>query len=400
MSEDTAQNDHNAGIQKKLQAFLDGREPEILGDLEKFITQETPSDRKDLLDSFSRYLSTYAKGFGAEVEIVQAEGSGDHVLCSWHPSGHADVSPVFLLGHYDTVWSSGTLEDMPFVVAGGRATGPGIFDMKCGLLQGFWAVRTLLELGLLNRPVTFLCNSDEEIGSPTSRELIEGIAKTSSHVLVFEPSLDGALKTARKGVGIFDIRVSGIPAHAGLDPDGGVSAVEELADLIRTMKSFADPDLGTTVNVGTINGGTRFNVIAAEATAGVDVRVSTQAEADRIEAAFSSLRPRNPRAEVVVEGGMMWPPMERTEKVTGMFDFARERALRLGFDLREGSAGGASDGCYCAAMGAAVIDGLGAVGGGAHARHEYVDVSAITQRVALAALIIHDLGEATEPLQA
>ncbi|PLS87651.1 MAG: hypothetical protein CYG60_00765 [Actinobacteria bacterium] len=363
----------------------------MLDDLRLFVEHETPSTDKVLLDGFAGFLATYAEErTGGRAEILPAEGSGDHVRVRWGDEG--GEAPILLLGHYDTVWPAGTLREMPFDIRNGLATGPGVFDMKCGLVQGFWAVRALREAAGADRPVVFLCNSDEELGSPSSRALIEEEALRSSAVLVLEPSLNGALKTARKGVGRFTVRVTGRPAHAGLDPTGGVSAIEELARLTLKLHDQSDPlGSGTTVNVGVVSGGTRYNVIAAEATGEVDVRVVTQAEAERMISLLSALEPHHPGARVSVEGGMVWPPMERTEKIAGLFSKASPLAREFGFELEEGLAGGASDGCYCAALGLPVLDGLGAVGGGAHATDEHVEGASMVPRSALVSRLMETL---------
>ncbi len=371
--------------------FLKAHKEQMLDDLRLFVEHETPSTDKVLLDGFAGFLATYAEErTGGRAEILPAEGSGDHVRVRWDDEG--GEAPILLLGHYDTVWPAGTLREMPFDVRDGLATGPGIFDMKCDLVQGFWAVRALCEAAGADRPVVFLCNSDEELGSPSSRALIEEEARKSSVVLVLEPSLNGALKTARKGVGRFTVRVTGRPAHAGLDPTGGVSAIEELARLTLKLHHQSDPlGTGTTVNVGVVSGGTRYNVIAAEATGEVDVRVVTQAEAERVISLLSALEPHHPGARVSVEGGMVWPPMERTEKIAGLFSKASPLAREIGFELEEGLAGGASDGCYCAALGLPVLDGLGAVGGGAHATDEHVEVASMVPRSALVSRLMETL---------
>lgn len=371
--------------------FLKAHKEQMLDDLRLFVEQETPSTDKVLLDDFAGFLATYAEEkTGGRAEILPVEGLGNHVRVRWGDEG--GETPILLLGHFDTVWPAGTLREMPFDVRGGLATGPGVFDMKCGLVQGFWAVRALREAAGGDGPVVFLCNSDEELGSPSSRALIEEEALRSSVVLVLEPSLNGALKTARKGVGRFTVRVTGRPAHAGLDPTGGVSAIEELARLTLKLHDQSDPlGSGTTVNVGVVSGGTRYNVIAAEATGEVDVRVVTQAEAERMISLLSALEPHHPGASVSVEGGMVWPPMERTEKIAGLFSKARRLAGEVGFELEEGLAGGASDGCYCAALGLPVLDGLGAVGGGAHATDEHVDVASMVPRSALVSRLLETL---------
>lgn len=369
--------------------YLEDHRDEMLEDLRLFVEQETPSTEKKLVDGFARFLAEYAKAAGGRSEIVSAEGSGDHVRVRW---GDGDSKPpILLLGHYDTVWDEGTIETMPFEVRGGVATGPGIFDMKCGLVQGFWAVRALREAAGVQRPLVFVCNSDEEVGSPTSRALIEEEARRAQTVLVLEPSLEGALKTARKGVGRYSVQVTGRSSHAGLDPKGGISAIEQMAHLILELYDHTDHESGTTVNIGVVGGGTRYNVVAAEALADVDVRAVTVAEAERMDAVLSSLKPRCEEAEVRVEGGMIWPPMERTEKTAELYARARKLAANIGFDLREGLAGGASDGCLCASVGAPTLDGLGAVGGGAHARDEHVEVSSIPERAALVAHLMETL---------
>jgi len=369
--------------------FLEKHQVEMLEDLRLFVEQETPSTEKKLLDGFARFLVEYAELAGGEPEIVSAEGSGDHVRVRWN--GDVSGPPILLLGHYDTVWAEGTIEKMPFGVLNGVATGPGIFDMKCGLVQGFWAVRALREVVDVQRPVVFLCNSDEEVGSPNSRALIEEEARRAHTVLVLEPSLDGALKTARKGVSRFQIRVTGRPSHAGLNPERGISAIGEMARLILDLHGHTDFETGTTVNVGVIRGGTRYNVVAAEASAEVDVRAVVRAEAERMAEVFACLEPRDPEATISVEGGEIWPPMERSKRTAELFAHARRLASEIGFGLGEGLAGGASDGCLCAAVGAPTLDGLGAVGGGAHATDEHIEVASIPQRAALVARLIGTL---------
>ena len=371
--------------------FLQEHQDEMLRDLKLFVERETPSTDKELLDDFAKFLEEYAASVAdGRSEILSASGSGDHVRTVWGESNGSP--PIFLLGHYDTVWPARTLKTMPFEVKDGIATGPGVFDMKCGLVQGFWAVRTLREVAGIERPIVFLCNSDEELGSPSSRTLIEREAQAAAAALVLEPSLDGALKTARKGAGTFRITVKGQPAHAGLDPTGGISAIEELARLTLQLHDNSDPrGTGTTVNVGVFEGGTRSNVSAAEASAEVDIRAVTEVEAERMVEFMSELKPHNPETSVWVEGGMTWPPMERSEEIGELFDRARVLADEIGFELEEGMAGGASDGCYCAALGTPVLDGLGAVGGGAHAIDEHIDVGSMVPRAALVARLLETL---------
>jgi glutamate carboxypeptidase len=369
--------------------FLQEHEEEMLEDLRLFVEQETPSTEKKLLDDFARFLADYSATVGGRAEVLPAVGSGDHVRIRWDDEGSGP--PIFLLGHYDTVWAEGTIKEMPFGVRGDIATGPGVFDMKCGLVQGFWAVRALREVAGIKRPMVFVCNSDEEVGSPTSRALIEEEARGAATVLVLEPSLGGALKTARKGVGRYSVRVTGRPSHAGLDPESGISAIEEMARLVLELHAHTNYRSGTTVNVGVIGGGTRYNVVAAEAFAEVDVRAVTVAEAERMNEILLSLEPQHGGADVRVEGGVIWPPMERTAKIEELFSHARSLAGEIGFDLEEGLAGGASDGCLCAALGVPVLDGLGAVGGGAHAVDEHVEVASMVPRAALVARLLETL---------
>lgn len=370
-------------------AFLSEHQEHMLGDLRDFVERETPSTDKGLLDDFARFLEGYAAGVGGRTEVLPVKEAGNHVRISWE--GKREGSPIMLLGHYDTVWPAGTLKDMPFEVEGNVARGPGIFDMKCGLVQGFWAIRALREVARIEQPVVFVCNSDEELGSPSSRALIEEEARRCAAVLVLEPSLDGALKTARKGAGKFRISVTGRSAHAGLDPFGGVSAIEELCRLTLDLLALSNRDTGTTINVGVISGGSRFNVVAGNASAEVDLRVATQAEAERVSDTLFNLKPHHPDAKIRTEGGMIWPPMERTDRIARLFEHARRLASEIGLELREGWAGGASDGCFCAAVGTSVLDGLGAVGGGAHAADEHINIDSMPLRAALVARLLETL---------
>ena len=264
--------------------------------------------------------------------------------------------------------------------------------MKAGLVQAVWAVRALRDAGVPHPPMRLLLNGDEEIGSPFSRPLIEQACADAAATLVFEASADGAVKTGRKGVGIFAAHVRGVESHAGLDPESGASAVDEIARLVLRLHGAADPAAGTTVNVGVLRGGTRSNVVAGTAQADVDVRVRSVAAQQRIDELLRGLTPHDPRAEVTVRGGWNRPVMEPNAAIGSVYALARRAADRLGFALRETSVGGASDGNFAAAMGLPVLDGLGAVGGGAHARHEHVTVSGMVERAAVAAAVIAAFG--------
>jgi glutamate carboxypeptidase len=370
--------------------YLEGQLDTIVDDLREFVDRETPTEDPELIASFASFLTEYAGSVdGARVEVRTGEGGATHLLIT---VGAGEGPPVLLLGHFDTVWPRGTAARRPFEVRDGVARGPGVYDMKAGLIEGFWALRALSAVrGAIPGPVHFLCTCDEEIGSPTSRLLIEAEARRSKAVLVLEPSEGGALKTSRKGVGIFHLHVTGRASHAGLDPLGGISATDELCRLVLALHGRSDPERGTTFNAGVIRGGTRYNVIAAEAGADVDVRVSSLAEAERVTEFLGDLRPHADGASVEVTGGLRWPPMERSAATVALFERARELARELGFEIEETHSGGATDGNYCAAVGASVLDGLGAVGAGAHAEEEHVLISHFPQRTALVALLIEDL---------
>jgi glutamate carboxypeptidase len=356
-------------------------------DLRAFVTRESPSDHKESLDAFADFLAAYARDFGNPgVEIVPRADAGNHVRVSW--PGASAAGPLLFLGHYDTVWPLGTLSEIPFSIDGGIARGPGVFDMKSGLVQGFWAIRALLETGSLPRPIVMLCNSDEEVGSPSSRALIEEAARRSAVVFVLEPSEAGALKTARKAVGLYRVSVEGRASHAGLDPFGGVSAIEELARITLDVQALGDRERGVSVTVGTVRGGTRTNVVPAYAEAMVDVRAVTQADAKWIDERIRAVRGHHPDATVTITGGINRPAMERGESTRQLFECARVAAsAELGVELREIAVGGGSDGNFCAAVGVPVLDGLGAVGGGAHARSEHAVVAQMPMRAALVAAL-------------
>jgi glutamate carboxypeptidase len=361
---------------------------DILEALEALVSQESPSRGKPALDALAQTITGRFKALGLAVDRIANPVGGDHLRVRFGDEASA-LPPALVLCHYDTVWPLGTLVRLPFRVEGGRAHGPGVFDMKASIVLCEFAVRALkAEKRLPRRPVVLLFTSDEEIGSPTSRGLIEEEAKRSAHVLVMEPPLSGGrLKTARKGVGRFTLEVTGRAAHAGVEPEKGVSAVVELAHQVLALSRLADLARGTTVNVGVVEGGTTSNVIPARATAQIDVRVATLDETRRIEAAIAALEPVLPGASLAVRGGFNRPPMERTPEVAALFERTRAVGLSLGMDLGEGSTGGASDGNFTAALGVPTIDGLGTPGAGAHADHEHVVIEALTERAALLAAL-------------
>jgi glutamate carboxypeptidase len=349
------------------------------------------------MDAFADFLAGYASRMtGGTAEVIERERWGNHVRLR---VGDGHEKPVLMVGHFDTVWPAGTLAQMPFEVENGTARGPGVFDMKAGLVQGFWALRALRETGFALPPVVFLLNSDEEVGSPSSRPLIEEEARKAALSMVLEPSFHGALKTARKGVGMFTVHVTGRASHAGSEPFEGVSAIEEACRITLDLHGQTSRQSGTTVNVGVFRGGTRGNVVAAEAELEVDLRVATGAEAERMTMAILGLRPRHPGTIVRVSGGMNRPPMERTPEVVTLFERARGLARELGIELQEASVGGGSDGNFCALVNPAVLDGLGAVGDGAHALSEHVLIEHMVPRATLVARLLETRPPPTPPLK-
>jgi glutamate carboxypeptidase len=367
---------------------------DMLDDLRDYVRLETPSDDLAALAAGRDWVVSWVqRRLGAPAAIRTEPGGlhGDTVVLDY---GGTEAGTVVVLAHYDTVWPLGTLQELPFTVDGDVIRGPGVFDMKAGLVQAVWAVRALREAGLALPPLRLVLNGDEEIGSPASRPIIEDSCRDAAAVLVFEASAGGAMKTARKGVGLFDLTLTGVEAHAGLDPTAGASAVTALAELITESTALTDLAAGTTVNVGVVSGGTRRNVTAGSAQAGIDVRVADQAEADRVERALTGWRPSDRRVTARLDGGWNRPVMARTPAIAELFQRARALAAQLGIDLQETAVGGASDGNFAAALGRPVLDGFGAVGAGAHARDEHATVSGMVERAALAAAFLTSLATA------
>jgi len=358
--------------------------------LRELVELESPSHHKPSLDRLGQHLAAQFGKIGGRTRFHPQEQAGDHLQVDFPGSG----KPILILGHMDTVWDLGTLTSMPFRVAHGRAFGPGSFDMKAGIVQAIYAIRALQgQHGRLPRAITVLLVTDEEIGSRSSRPITEALAKKSSTVLVLEPAQgpQGALKTSRKGVGGYHLRVEGREAHSGLDSEKGASAVLELARQLLVIEKFADRARGITVNPGVIRGGTRTNVIAGEATAEVDARVRRLNDIPYVDKKFRSLHAFDKRCKVEVSGGIGRPPLERSQRVVELFTLARRLARELGFTLKESSVGGGSDGNFTAALGIATLDGLGAVGEGAHARHESVVIAEMPRRAALLARLIETI---------
>ena len=370
--------------------YFNRRHGDMLARIEQLVTQETPSSDKPRLDAFAEFLAGRLGNAGAAVEIIPAAGQGNHVLARFAAPG--DAAPALILCHYDTVWAVGSLATHPFRIEEGKAYGPGIFDMQSSLMLAEFALTAARDLALaLPRPVTVLITSDEEVGSPTSRALIEEEAKRSAYVLVMESPLPGGvLKTSRKGGGGFELTVSGRAAHAGVEPEKGISAILELAHQTIKLHGLSDWEKGTTVNVGVVQGGTVANVVAAQATAKIDLRAWTQAEADRLMQAIRSLTPVLPGATLQVEGGWNRPPLERSA-TAALFGRAQEIGRSLGLELAEGATGGGSDGNFTGALGIPTLDGLGVPGDGAHADHEHIEVDQIAGRAALLTALLLEL---------
>lgn len=376
---------------QQLLNYFDGRQDEMLEIVRQLVTQETPSHDKPRLDAFADFLADRLRQAGATVEIIPTDERGNHLRARFGPL-HSDAPPALVLCHYDTVWAVGSLATHPFRIEDGKAYGPGIFDMQSSLMLVEMALRACTDLGLaLPRPVTVLITSDEEVGSPTSRPLIEAEARSAAYVLVMESPLPGgALKTSRKGVGRYTLTITGRAAHAGVEPEKGISAVQELAHQILALHSLTDMAQGTTVNVGVVQAGTVPNVVAAHAVAEIDARAWTQAEADRIHQAIMEMQPITPGAQRTVSGGWNRPPLER--RMTADL-FARAQAIgrTLGLDLDEGGTGGGSDGNFTGALGIPTLDGLGVPGHGAHADHEHIEVDQMAGRAALLTALLAQL---------
>jgi glutamate carboxypeptidase len=357
----------------------------MLEALERLVKAESPSLDKSLCDSCADLVAElFTDHLSGGVVRHRREEAGDHLEVHCGEGPH----PILLLLHYDTVWPEGTLARLPFRVEGDRVQGPGSYDMKAGIVEAAFALKRARP----GRPVVALITSDEEVGSLSSRELIEGLGRQAAAVLVLEPATTGgAIKTARKGVADFTLRVEGRAAHAGVEPEKGISAIDELARQVLRVRALADPGKGTTVNVGVISGGTRPNVVAAHAEAKIDVRIASASEAQRIVGAIHSLRPEIGGARLQVEGGMDRPPMERTEGVARLAATAQSLARELGFELPESSTGGASDGNFTAALGVPTLDGLGPDGGGAHADSEHLLIGSWLRRTELLCRLLETL---------
>jgi glutamate carboxypeptidase len=375
-------------------AFTEAKQSAIVALISELVRCESPSDQPQAVNRFVNLLASRVDG-AASVKTLPGGRFGHHLRCEFKfPGARADAGKILVLAHSDTVWPLGTLTQMPLREEQGRLWGPGVLDMKSGIAFFLYAVRTLKTLEVpVRRSILFQVNSDEEVGSETSRQFTEEAARQCAAVLLLEPGtgLQGKLKTARKGVGDYTVTVKGRASHAGVDYTAGASAVVELARQIPKIAAFTNLKQGITVNPGVIAGGTRTNVVAAEARAEVDIRIAKAKDAAALDKRFRSLRPFDKRCSIQVDGGLNRPPMERTPAIRALFQTARACAKELGVALQESATGGGSDGNFTAALGIPTLDGLGGVGEGAHAANESILLDRIADRTALLAMLLERL---------
>ncbi|MGB6974113.1 MAG: M20 family metallopeptidase [Terracidiphilus sp.] len=371
-----------------MRALLAGarrKEGVLLGLTRRLVEAESPTDEKAAVDACAALAVEHARALGGRVKVHRQKNFGDVVEARFGPRGKAAKRSVLLLGHLDTVWPLGTLKKMPCRVRDGRLWGPGTLDMKAGVAMALTAVEMLLEASLLEREAVLLLNSDEEVGSPISRPITEKLAAECEAVFVLEPAQGLAYKTARKGTGDWRVEIAGVAAHAGVDFAKGASALRELARVVETVSGWTDLKRGLTVSVGLAGGGSKTNVIPASAWAEVDVRIARKADGARMERRFAGLKAQDRRCALTVTGGINRPPMERTRGTVALYKKARGLAAELGLALEEAATGGASDGNFTSALGVATLDGMGAVGEGAHANHESIVLEHLAPRTAMLA---------------
>jgi glutamate carboxypeptidase len=378
---------------RALLAELRRRAPQMQRTLAQFVRAESPSTNKPALDRLARVVAAEFRRRGATVRVLRQSTAGDQVRAEWRPAGSRGNAPILVLGHLDTVYDLGALQRTPFAVRGGRAFGPGTFDMKSGIVIALYAIEALRALKLHpRRPIVCLWTSDEEIGSRAARAEIERQARASCAVLVLEPAggARGDLKTARKGVGELTLEVKGRSAHAGLDPQSGVNAILELSLQLARLQRLNQPKRGVTVNAGVIQGGTRSNVIPDRAMALIDLRAPTVGKMRALERKLRALRPILPGAKLSVRGGFNRPPLE-TRMSKNLFARAERVARQTGLNIGQCAVGGGSDGNFTAAIGVPTLDGMGGAGGGAHSPGEFVLLSSLPERAALLAALLLDL---------
>ncbi len=376
-----------------MRALLAGarrKESALLELTRQLVLAESPSDGKAAADACVALVAARASALGGRVKLHKQRHFGNALEARFGPRSKG--GRILLLGHLDTVWPLGTLKQMPCRIAKGRIWGPGVLDMKAGVAMALTAIEMLTEASLLEREVVLLLTSDEEVGSPASHSIMEKVASSCSVVYVLEPAQKLAYKTARKGTGNWRIDIRGVAAHAGVDFENGASALRELARVIETVSGWTDLKRGLTVNVGLAGGGSKTNVVPAEAWAEVDVRMAHKGDGPRIERKFAALRAKDKRCSLMVTGGINRPPMERTRGTVRLYEQARTLAAEMGLDLPEAATGGASDGNFTSALGIPTLDGMGAVGEGAHALHESVLIEHLAPRTALLAGLLAGRG--------
>jgi glutamate carboxypeptidase len=372
--------------------YFSERQNQLVETVRELVEIESPSDNKKAVERIAGFLATRFEALGGRTQLHRSNDFGDSLQIDFRSP--TDRKPVLLLGHYDTVYPLGTLANMPCTVDSGRLRGPGVLDMKSGIALMLHAIEALQAWhGQLPRPVTVFLVSDEEVGSHSSRKITEALAKESAGVLVLEPAagLRGAVKTARKGVGEYTLRIKGVAAHAGLDPGKGHSAILELARQITLIAKLNHLRQGLSVNPGVIEGGTRTNVVAAEASARIDVRIKSAKQAVGIDRKLRSLKPFDKHCKLEMTGGINRLPMERTTGVAALYKKAREIAEEVKWNLEEAAVGGGSDGNFTAGMGIPTLDGMGGVGEGAHAVHEFIVISELPRRALLLAGMIESV---------
>jgi len=373
--------------------YFEQHQSQLVETVRELVEIESPSDNKQAVDRIAAFLASKFEALGGRTQLHHSNEFGDSLQIDFNGSryGAPNREPVLLLGHYDTVYPLGTLAKMPCKIENGRMRGPGVLDMKSGIALMLHAIEALRAWqGELPRPVTVFLVSDEEVGSYSSRKITEALAKKSAGVLVLEPAagVRGAVKTARKGVGEYTLRVKGVAAHAGLDPGKGHSAILELARQIAVIAKLNNLREGLSVNPGIVNGGTRTNVIAAEASVGIDVRIKRAKQAAGIDRKLRSLKPFDKHCKLDMTGGINRLPMERTAGVAVLYKTAQQIAYEVGWKLEEAAVGGGSDGNFTAGLGIPTLDGMGGVGEGAHAAHEFIVISELPRRAMLLAGMI------------
>ena len=372
---------------RRILNYLREHRDEMVADLKRLIALESPTSYKPAVDALGAALAEELRGLGGAVEVIPKAEVGDVLRARWNPG----AGGIVIMSHMDTVWDVGTVAGRPTRIDGDRLYGVGAMDMKGGIVIALWALRALRELELFPEgPITYLLNSDEETGSKHSSGEIEHEALAHSVVFVTEPPQDGAYKTQRKGVSQYTITAKGRAAHSGADHEQGVNAIEEIAHQVIAVEAMTDYEIGTTANVGVISGGTRPNVVPAEARVDINVRAWTRVNQQAIHEQIMSLKAVHPEAEIIVEGGVGVPPFERTPEIAALFKRAQALAAEMGIALEEGRTGGGSDGNKTAALGVPTLDGMGMVGEGGHAINEYGEISSLAERAAIMAAMLRE----------